>query len=77
MKIFNLFSKNKRDETEANAESLEDPLLNVILKDTVVDRDVALSIPVISSSVNLICDTFAMIPFKLYKTVKNKDKLKS
>lgn len=77
MKIFNLFSRNKRDETEATAESLEDPLLNAILKDTVVDRDVALSIPVISSSVNLICDTFAMIPFKLYKTVKNKDKLKA
>ena len=33
MKIFNLFSKNKRDETEATAESLEDPLLNAILKE--------------------------------------------
>lgn len=77
MKLFNLFSKSKRNETEASAESLEDPLLSAILKDTVIDRDIAMSIPIISSSVNLICDTFAMIPFKLYKTVKNKDKLKA
>ena len=48
--------------------SLDDPLLQAILKDTEINRTSALSIPIISSSVSLICDTFAMIPFKLYKT---------
>ena len=54
----------KREEREENSEGL---LLQALLGGTSVTRDTALSIPVISGYVDLICNTFAMIPFKLYK----------
>lgn len=66
-----LFSKNKREEVMDETQA-DDLLLRALLQGQKVDRVTALSIPVISGCVDLICNTFAMIPFKLYKeTVKD------
>jgi HK97 family phage portal protein len=46
---------------------MEKALLEAIIGKTEIDRDSALEIPVVSSCVEKICNTFAMIPFKLYK----------
>ena len=56
-----LFKKKE----EVREETTEGLLLEAILRGTGVNRDVALSVPVISGYVDLICNTFAMIPFKL------------
>lgn len=64
-----LFKREKREEVNENEKDL---LIKALLSGEGVNRDTALSIPVISGYVELICNTFAMIPFKLYKeTVKN------
>lgn len=66
-----LFSKNKREEVMDETKA-DDLLLRALLQGQVVERETALSIPVISGCVDLICNTFAMIPFKLYKeTITN------
>lgn len=66
-----IFNKNKREET-LNETQVEDVLLKALLQGGKVDRKTALSIPTVSACVDLICNTFAMIPFKLYKeTIKN------
>ena len=61
-----LFSKEKREEV-MDETKVDDLLLRAMLNGDRVDRATALSIPVISGYVDLICNTFAMIPFKLYK----------
>ena len=61
-----LFSKNNREEV-MDETHVDDLLLRAMLQGQKVDRATALSIPVISGCVDLICNTFAMIPFKLYK----------
>ena len=66
-----LFSKNNREEVMDETKA-DDLLLRALLQGQTVDRNTALSIPVISGCVDLICNTFAMIPFKLYKeTIEN------
>ena len=66
-----IFKREKREEV-MNEEKVEDLLLQALLNGGNVDRATALSLPVISGCVDLICNTFAMIPFKLYKeTVKD------
>ena len=55
----------KREET-LDETKVDDLLLRALLQGGTVDRDTALSIPVVSACVDLICNTFAMIPFKLY-----------
>ena len=66
-----IFSRNKREET-MNEDKVDDLLLTALLRGGKVDRETALSIPTVSACVDLICNTFAMIPFKLYKeTVKD------
>ena len=65
------FGFNKREETMDETKT-DDLLLRALLNGQTVDRTTALSIPVVSGCVDLICNTFAMIPFKLYKeTVKD------
>lgn len=66
MNVLNLFLKESTRESSFDGNSV-DPILEAVLKDTEIDREKALSIPIISSSVDLICDTFAVIPFKLYE----------
>ena len=61
-----IFKKNKRAE-EMDETKVEDVLLKALLQSGNVDRETALSIPAVSACVDLICNTFAMIPFKLYK----------
>ena len=61
-----LFSLIKREET-MDETKVDDLLLRALLQGQKVDRTTALSIPVISGCVDLICNTFAMIPFKLYE----------
>lgn len=60
-----LFRKNNREEMDET--KVDDVLLKALLQGTTVTRETALSIPAISGCVDLICNTFAMIPFKLYK----------
>lgn len=57
----------KKEKREVNINSL-DPILQAIFSEETVDRTTALEIPIINSSVDLICNTFAMIPFQLYET---------
>ena len=64
MGLFDIFRKR---ETIIDTSSIEDPLLKALIGYESIDRTSALEIPVVSSSVDLICNTFAMIPFKLYK----------
>lgn len=56
----------RKEEREINAESL-DPILLAIINSDAINRKQVLEIPAVSSSVDLICNTFAIIPFKLYK----------
>ena len=60
------FKREKRDET-MDETKVDDLLLTALLNGGEVDRETALSLPIISGCVDLICNTFAMIPFKLYK----------
>lgn len=66
-----IFNRNKREET-LDETQVDDVLLRALLQGGSVDRETALSIPAVSACVDLICNTFAMIPFKLYKeTIKD------
>lgn len=68
MKLF-----RRKEKREVDINSL-DPILQAIFKDETVDRTTALEIPIINSSVDLICNTFAMIPFQLYETKEINEK---
>ena len=57
----------KKREEVLDETKVEDLLLRALIQGGTVDRKTALSIPVVSACVDLICNTFAMIPFKLYK----------
>lgn len=66
-----IFKRSQRDQTMDETQ-VDDLLLRALLQGGKVDRTTALSIPTVSACVDLICNTFAMIPFKLYKeTVKD------
>lgn len=62
-----ILDRFRKRENIIDASSVEDPLLKALIGYETIDRTSALEIPVVSSSVDLICNTFAMIPFKLYK----------
>ena len=62
-----IFSRWLKRETIIDTKTIEDPLLKALIGYETIDRNSALEIPVVSSSVDLICNTFAMIPFKLYE----------
>ena len=66
-----IFKREKREEA-MDETKVDDLLLKALIEGQTVDRETALSIPAISACVDLICNTFAMIPFKLYReTVEN------
>lgn len=69
MKIRSIFKKNIKNETETTVDenAVDDVLLKAIINGDEIDREKALTIPAVSSAVGLICDSFAMIPFKLYQ----------
>ena len=69
MGIFNFFSK--RDET-LDESKCDDVLLRAMLGGLEITREDALAIPSVSGWVDFVCNTFAQIPFKLYKeTIKD------
>ena len=76
MKIRNIFKKKIKN--EANKETIidenavSDVILKALLAGEEIDREKVLMIPAVSSAVGLICDSFAMIPFKLYKKTTKK-----
>lgn len=51
----------------------EDPILTALLRGSYITRDMALNIPVVSSSVRKISDIVATVPFKLYHKEKLTD----
>lgn len=80
MKILDKFKEKILNKTygelvEEDQKIVDDVLLKAIVQGEEIDREKALTIPSVSSAVGLICDSFAMIPFKLYKK-SNKDNRK-
>ncbi|MCI7206471.1 MAG: phage portal protein [Clostridium sp.] len=71
MKIRNVFKKKIKNEankeTIVDENAVSDVILKALLEGEEIDREKVLMIPAVSSAVGLICDSFAMIPFKLYK----------
>ena len=66
----------KRRETVLDENKVDDVLLRAYLNGFEVQREDALAIPMVSSCIDYICNTFAQIPFKLYKeTVKDGKKV--
>ncbi len=74
MGIFKRKIKNDVEETKADENQADDVLLKALMSGEEITRDEALTIPAISSAVGLICDSFAMVPFKLYKKSTKKGK---
>ena len=62
-----LLDKFRKRENIVDTNYVDDPLLRALIGYETIDRASALEMPVVSSSVDLICNTFAMIPFKLYE----------
>ena len=60
-----IFNKTKRATLDES--KCDDLLLRAILNGCTISREDALAIPKISGCVDFICNTFAQIPFKLYK----------
>lgn len=71
MKIRNVFKRNIKNEankeTIIDENSVNDVILKALIAGEEIDREKVLMIPAVSSAVGLICDSFAMIPFRLYK----------
>ena len=61
-----IFNRNKREEI-LDESKCDDVLLRAVLGGFTITREDALAIPMVSGCVDLICNTFAQIPFKLYK----------
>lgn len=67
--FFRQKAEERAEETqEVNENAVDESLLKAFLSSgTVLSRNEAMQIPAVSACVRLICDTVAMIPFKLYK----------
>lgn len=61
-----IFKRNKREEI-LDESKCDDVLLRAVLGGFAITREDALAIPAVSGCVDFICNTFAQIPFKLYK----------
>ena len=67
-----LFNKKAKREEVLDATKVDDVLLRAVLSGCAMSRESTLAIPSVSACVDFICNTFAQIPFKLYKeTVKD------
>lgn len=62
-----IFNRSKRDKI-LDENSADDVLLRAMLGGFTMTREDTLAIPKVSGCVDFICNTFAQIPFKLYKT---------
>lgn len=67
----NFFAKIFRRRTNTVLTS-DDALLTALLNGETIDRNMALSIPTVEKAVDMICNTVAMIPIKLYKESEGK-----
>lgn len=72
MNFFDMVRKKIKNKTyrqlvEENQEIVDDALLKALIQGEEINREEVLMIPSVSGAVSLICDSFAMIPFKLYK----------
>ncbi len=56
---------------QTDKESSEDLLFKALLTGTEITREMAMSIPAVSKNVEKISNTFAMIPFRLFKETDN------
>lgn len=78
MRIRNIFKRNIKNEVDketiVDENSVNDVILKALIDGEEIDREKVLMIPAVSSAVGLICDSFAMIPFKLYKRTTNDGK---
>ena len=63
MGIFN----RKKKEIVNSVVTTDEVLLQALINGESINRDMALSIPAVAKAVDLICNTVAMIPVKLYK----------
>jgi phage portal protein BeeE len=72
MKILDIF-KRSRAAPQMRA-TPDDVLLQALLNGENVSTERAMEIPAVASSINLICDTVAMIPVKLYREEIIKEK---
>ena len=61
MGLFDFMKKGIRQEAP------EDPMLRALLNPEEITRDTAMKIPAVSAGIDLISQTFALIPFKLYE----------
>jgi HK97 family phage portal protein len=66
MGLFNFFRKREEQVTSTD-ELVDDVLLKAMLKGEKIDKEKAISLPAVSSAVDRICNTVAMIPIKLYQ----------
>ena len=66
MGLFDLFRK-REDTNNVVTDNVNDVLLKAVLKGEKIDKEKALSLPAVSSAVDRICNTIAMIPIKLYR----------
>ena len=64
----------KKRENVVDETKVDDILLRAVLNGGEVGRTEALAIPMVSSCVDYICNTFAQIPFKLYKETEKDGK---
>lgn len=67
MGLFNIFKRREDEVVSKTDELVNDVLLRAMLKGEKIDKEKALSLPAVSSAVDRICNTVAMIPIKLYK----------
>lgn len=72
MGIFDRFTKR---ENIIDDNLVNDALLKALIGYETIDRTSALEIPIVSSCVDLISNTFAMIPFKLYEETEKDGKM--
>ena len=72
MGLFDKFRKREETQIVNPTETVNDVLLKAMLKGEKIDKEKALSLPAVSSAVDRICNTVAMIPIKLYKETIDK-----
>ena len=68
-----LFQNIKKLFVRENVLSDEDLLLKAICGKTEIDREKALEIPIVASCVDLVTNTFASVPIKLYRESANEE----
>ena len=68
-----LFQNIKKLFVRENVLSDEDLLLKAIFGKTEIDREKALEIPIVASCVDLVTNTFASVPIKLYRESANEE----